>query len=210
MVYSPVEWIVYLFGPSGTCFEGASFMALMRFPADYPHAPPSLQILSEIIHPNIFRDGKVCISTLQVPHPGASAEESKLNWSAVLGVSGALQSVVSLLADPNPDDPANPEAARLFVTNRAAFEKRARECSERSKGDLPQGFVRPIVVVSSFHPAPGTAKDSASQTKHRRTSYEEDEDGGADDDEDEYSYDTDEQLELEQQAMMEESAVEGA
>ena len=31
--------------------------------------PPSVQFLSKFFHPNVYRDGKVCISTLQHPIP---------------------------------------------------------------------------------------------------------------------------------------------
>jgi ubiquitin-protein ligase len=50
-------------------YEGGVFQALLRFPETYPMDPPSLQFLTKIYHPNIYRDGKVCISTLQTPPP---------------------------------------------------------------------------------------------------------------------------------------------
>lgn len=184
-LFTSKEWIVYLFGPVGTPFAGSSFKALMRFPQDYPHAPPSLQFLSKIYHPNVFRDGKLCISTLQVPHPDATAEESKLNWSAVLGVSGALQSVVSLLADPNADDPANPEAAHMFVRDRKQFDKKAVELSKKSAQDLPEGFVKPLITT------PILQREESGSNKFFRKSVA--------DDDDDYAYDTDEQIEMEEQ-----------
>jgi ubiquitin-conjugating enzyme E2 R len=180
-----IEWIVFLFGPVGTPFEGSSFKALMRFPAGYPHEPPSLQFLSKIFHPNVFRDGKLCISTLQIPHPDATAEDSKLNWSAVLGVSGALQSVVSLLTDPNPDDPANPDAANLFLKDRKAFDKKSIEFSKKSIADLPEGIVKPVITA----PILQREESGANKFLKKVTSL----------DDDEYAYDTDEQLELEEQ-----------
>jgi ubiquitin-conjugating enzyme E2 R len=157
----------------------------MRFPHDYPHAPPSLTFLSKIIHPNVFRDGKLCISTLQIPHPDATVEESNLNWSAVLGVSGALQSVVSLLADPNPDDPANPDAAQMFLQNRKEFDKKAIELSRKSIQDLPEGFVKPVITTPVLH-----REESGNNKFYRKA---------AADDDDDYAYDTDEQIELEEQ-----------
>jgi len=147
----------------------------------------------------VFRDGKVCISTLQIPHPEATAEDSKLNWSAVLGVSGALQSVVSLLADPNPDDPANPEAAQLFLHKRAAFERKAKECSKSSKNDLPAGFVKPVIISSST--SPDFRREDSGNFKFYRRCLEE---------EDDYEYDTDEQLEMEEEHPKDEQSTEVA
>lgn len=143
---TPPEWLVVLFGAEGTCFQGGSFLALLRFPNDYPNSPPSVQFQSHIFHPNVYRDGKVCISTLQLPSSDASAEDSKLCWSCVLGAHGALESVVSLIGDPNPDDPANAEAANVFRTNFDHFAELARQASEDSKHDLPHGFARPVIV----------------------------------------------------------------
>lgn len=39
-------------------------------------------------------------------------------WSHMIDIVSLLTSIRSLLADPNPESPANPEAARLFVNNR--------------------------------------------------------------------------------------------
>jgi len=38
-----------------------------------------------------------------------------------------LLSICSLLNDPNPDDPLVPEIAHLYKTNRAEYEKTAKE-----------------------------------------------------------------------------------
>lgn len=144
----------------------------MRFPINFPNEPPSITFLNPMMHPNIFRDGKICISSLQVPPPGASAQEASANWTPVLGIHGALQSVVSLLSDPNPNDPANAEAASLFVNDRSQFEAIAKKLSEESFRSLPPDVCRPAV----FH-------HQCSPTKVARKAVE-------DDDEYEYS-DTD-------------------
>lgn len=53
-------------------------------------------------------------------------------------MSAILASLQSLLNDPNPASPANPEAAKLFEKNRPEYEKRVRECIEASWAtDLP-------------------------------------------------------------------------
>lgn len=80
--------------------------------------PPSLQFLCQMYHPNIYRDGKVCITTLQtakLDDDDAAERDSSAYWRPVLGVEQALLSVVSLLSDPNTDDPANLDAAERYV-----------------------------------------------------------------------------------------------
>jgi ubiquitin-conjugating enzyme E2 A len=68
----------------------------------------------------VYGDGKICLDILQN------------QWSPVMDVAGLLQSVQSLLPDPNAASPANAEAARLFESARPEYDRRVRECVERS------------------------------------------------------------------------------
>jgi ubiquitin-protein ligase len=43
------------------------FIAKLSFPQDYPLNPPKMKFSSEIFHPNIYPDGRVCISILHPP-----------------------------------------------------------------------------------------------------------------------------------------------
>lgn len=70
-------------------------------------------------HP-VYKDGNICLDVLQK------------NWSATFTVSGILTSIQSLLDEPNPDSPANSEAARLFEGDRVAYERRVLACVEAS------------------------------------------------------------------------------
>jgi len=45
-------WEALIQGPEGTPFEGGIFPAELRFPKDYPLAPPSMRFVGEIWHPN--------------------------------------------------------------------------------------------------------------------------------------------------------------
>eukprot|EP00053_Salpingoeca_punica_P007700 m.70028 g.70028 ORF g.70028 m.70028 type:complete len:256 (+) comp14284_c0_seq1:242-1009(+) len=134
------RWLVVLRGPPDSPYQGGRFRVLVRFPETYPMDPPSVQFLEEFFHPNVYRDGKVCLSTLQQPVPKhiQSAEDVKAaqgaaNWSPALDVESIFISVVSLLADPNPNDPANLDAATMFTKNHAAFVERVREIAALSQ-----------------------------------------------------------------------------
>ena len=63
-------------GPPDTPYEGGFFQAEMTFPKDYPNHPPTLQFTSEFWHPNVYADGKVCISILHAPGDDAWGYES--------------------------------------------------------------------------------------------------------------------------------------
>lgn len=70
--------------------------------------PPSLPP-----RPAVFPDGNVCISILH--DPGVDAfnpqERADERWRPILGVEQVLVSVMAMLNEPNPDSPANVDAA---------------------------------------------------------------------------------------------------
>ncbi|XP_020881264.1 ubiquitin-conjugating enzyme E2 14 isoform X2 [Arabidopsis lyrata subsp. lyrata] len=61
------QWSVSIMGPPDTLYEGGFFNAIMSFPDNYPVEPPTVTFTSEMWHPNVYSDGKVCISILHPP-----------------------------------------------------------------------------------------------------------------------------------------------
>jgi ubiquitin-protein ligase len=45
------------------------FKCKLEFPPNYPFEPPTMRFCSEFWHPNVYKDGKVCISILHMPDP---------------------------------------------------------------------------------------------------------------------------------------------
>lgn len=129
------EWSVTILGPPETLYEGGFFQAILKFPRDYPNSPPECRFTSEVWHPNVFPDGRVCISIL---HP---AEHDPLNpdelvsekWSPVHTVESIVLSIISMLSSPNDESPANIDAAKEWREDRAAFKKRVARCVRRSQ-----------------------------------------------------------------------------
>ena len=60
-------WDVMIIGPANTIHEEAYYKAQLKFPKDFPNQPPEMVFTSEMWHPNIYPDGKVCISILHPP-----------------------------------------------------------------------------------------------------------------------------------------------
>ncbi|EGS17207.1 putative ubiquitin carrier protein [Thermochaetoides thermophila DSM 1495] len=122
-------WEAWIQGPEGTPFEGGVFPAELRFPKDYPLAPPTMKFLSEVFHPN------VCISILHPPGDDPNHyEHASERWSPIQSVEKILISVMSMLAEPNDESPANVEAAKMWRENRAEYERRVKESVRRSLG----------------------------------------------------------------------------
>ena len=55
-------------GPADSIYEDGLFVFSFHFPTTYPHAPPRCTILTGDgrirLHPNLYRNGKVCLSLL--------------------------------------------------------------------------------------------------------------------------------------------------
>lgn len=113
-------WNAVIFGPEDTPWEGGTFKLTLTFTEDYPNKAPTVRFESKMFHPNIYADGCICLDILQN------------QWSPIYDVSAILTSIQSLLTDPNPNSPANSEAARLFSENRREYNKRVQEVVEVS------------------------------------------------------------------------------
>ncbi|KAH9784615.1 UBC core domain-containing protein [Citrus sinensis] len=113
-------WNAVIFGPDDTPWDGGTFKLTLQFTEDYPNKPPTVRFVSRMFHPNIYADGSICLDILQN------------QWSPIYDVAAILTSIQSLLCDPNPNSPANSEAARLFSENKREYNRRVREIVEQS------------------------------------------------------------------------------
>jgi len=71
-----------------------------------------MKFTSKLWHPNVYADGNVCISILHYGEDPTGYEQRCERWSPILSVSKILISVVSMLAAPNNESPANLDAVR--------------------------------------------------------------------------------------------------
>lgn len=139
------EWSVALIvlNPD-SLYYGGYFKATMKFPANYPYEPPDFRFNRPLWHPNVYPDGRLCISILHQPGEDAmSGEASGERWSPVQRVESVLISVLSLLDDAEVSSPANVDAGVQLRTNPEAYRERVRQDREKSKEDIPKDFVMP-------------------------------------------------------------------
>ncbi|KAM0040011.1 putative ubiquitin-conjugating enzyme E2, ubiquitin-conjugating enzyme/RWD [Helianthus debilis subsp. tardiflorus] len=113
-------WNAVIFGPDDTPWDGGTFKLTLQFSEDYPNKPPTVRFISRMFHPNIYADGSICLDILQN------------QWSPIYDVAAILTSIQSLLCDPNPNSPANSEAARMFSENKREYNRKVREIVEQS------------------------------------------------------------------------------
>ena len=111
---------------------------------DVPLNPPRCAS-SKIQHPNIYPDGRVCISILHAPGQdqfGYEREEER--WSPIQSIDKIILSVLSILADPNDESPANIDAAKMWREDRASYIKIVRGTVRDSLGlSVPEDAALP-------------------------------------------------------------------
>ncbi|XP_041084338.1 ubiquitin-conjugating enzyme E2 G1-like isoform X1 [Polyodon spathula] len=115
------KWEVVIIGPQDTLFEGGFFKAYLTFPYDYPLRPPKMKFITELWHPNVAKNGDVCISILHEPGEDKFGyEKPEERWLPIHTVETIMISVISMLADPNSDSPANVDAGVLSLQSDAS------------------------------------------------------------------------------------------
>ena len=62
----------------GTPYEGGVFRIKLALGKDFPAAPPKGFFLTKIFHPNVARNGEICVNTL------------KKDWKSELGIKHLL------------------------------------------------------------------------------------------------------------------------
>ncbi|CAL5404555.1 unnamed protein product [Camellia sinensis] len=123
------EWSVTIIGPPDTLY------------------PPTVRFTSDVWHPNVYPDGKVCISILHPPGDDPNGYElASERWMPVhtvqLGpdlmakssrVESIVLSIISMLSSPNDESPANVEAAKEWRERRDEFKKKVGRCVRKSQ-----------------------------------------------------------------------------
>ena len=111
----PYKPIAYIIGPSETIWEGGVFKIKVTLPSDYPFSPPKMEFDCNMFHPNVYRNGSICVDILRASE-----------WAETMKLVDAVRSLMVLLQDPNPSSPANSEAGSMWTNDRELFNRKIR------------------------------------------------------------------------------------
>lgn len=116
------KWNFIVVGPPDTIYEGGIFNGYIVFSLEYPITPPSVYF-NNIIHPNVYEDGKVCISILHEGVDNMGHEKPCERWTPSYTVDSIMVSIVSILSSPNFESPANVKYSILWKNNPVEYKK---------------------------------------------------------------------------------------
>ncbi|KAI9143709.1 ubiquitin-conjugating enzyme/RWD-like protein [Paraphysoderma sedebokerense] len=116
-----MKWEAGIPGKTNTPWEGGLYKLTMAIPKEYPSKPPVVRFNPPIFHPNVYGDGKVCLSILNEWD----------SWKPSTNMKQILLGVQDLLNNPNPSSPANQTAERLFRKDKTAYENKIKQQAKK-------------------------------------------------------------------------------
>jgi ubiquitin-conjugating enzyme E2 Z len=93
-----------IIGPPNTPYEGGFYFFSVKFPPNYPFDPPAMCTLTQDgftrFNPNLYREGKICLSLINTWHVGDK-------WSGCQSLTTVLLSILTsvLVEDPFTNEP---------------------------------------------------------------------------------------------------------
>ncbi|KAG9508721.1 Ubiquitin-conjugating enzyme E2 S, partial [Fragariocoptes setiger] len=105
-------------GPAGTPYEDGTFRVRLVLGKSYPATPPKGYFVTKIFHPNVSREGEICVNTL------------KKDWNKDLGLKHIFVTIKCLLIAPNAESALNMDAGRLLLEDYEDYARRARMMTE--------------------------------------------------------------------------------
>jgi len=106
--------------PEKEPYNKGAFKIQIDFPAEYPFKPPKVTFLTKIYHPNIDEKGQVCLPII--------APE---NWKPATKTDQVVESLVSLIHEPEPEHPLRADLAEEYAKDRKKFMKNAEEFAKK-------------------------------------------------------------------------------
>ncbi|XP_068844520.1 ubiquitin/ISG15-conjugating enzyme E2 L6 isoform X2 [Capricornis sumatraensis] len=103
-----------------------AFRLCISFPREYPFQPPTVKFTTRIYHPNVDRDGRVCLPLI-----------NKKNWKASTKTCQVLEALNVLVNQPEPGEPVRLELAEQLTQDPELFDRMAQEFTLQFGVDRP-------------------------------------------------------------------------
>lgn len=116
-----LKWKSIMRPSPSSIYHDTDLELVIYIPENYPYNPPRIEFITPVYHPNINASGSICISTLGK------------DWSPALTIEKTLLSIMSMLDEPNPNDPLRPDVAVLYESDRDHYIEMVRNVCEANK-----------------------------------------------------------------------------
>ena len=93
----PTDFSVVIYGPKDSCFEDCILFFKINLSDNYPIKPPVFTFMTPIykrFHPNLYADGKVCLTILNTWH-----DSTVSGWTSATTLEAVLTTIRSMLDD---------------------------------------------------------------------------------------------------------------
>ena len=111
------EFTVIFKGPDDSPYSEGIWKVLVHLPKEYPFKSPSIGFLNKIYHPNIQESsGSVCLDVINQA------------WSPMYELKNVFDIFLpQLLLYPNPKDPLNVNAAKLYLNDWEKYDEKVKD-----------------------------------------------------------------------------------
>ncbi|XP_069125259.1 ubiquitin-conjugating enzyme E2 D2-like [Argopecten irradians] len=113
-----LHWQASIPGPVDSPYSGGMFPLQITFTTDYPFRPPKIKFGVKVYHPNVEKDGKICMDFLQS------------EWKPSFSIGYILMAISSLMLNPNVENPADQDIANMYLQSQEEYVKIATEWTQ--------------------------------------------------------------------------------
>ena len=110
-----------LTGPNDSPWENCVMNGYVECPKDYPFSPPKIIFTTKTNHPNIYKDGRVCLSILNDKQDETGYFQQCELWTPALDFRCVLLCIINLFNEPNLESPADLDACILYRNDIRTF-----------------------------------------------------------------------------------------
>ena len=109
------KWDAKVQGPVDSPYEDGTFTVELDFTDNYPFKAPKVLFKTKIYHPNVKTDtGEICTQAIEK------------NWVPTQNAKFVIESIISLMASPRPDDALEQEIAEKYLNDYDGFVETAK------------------------------------------------------------------------------------